>query len=111
LQAGYYADPSLALLNIIRATEDYTATPFRFICLGVHVSIIPVVSFTGIRILSSVPTRVTVAPAFCVRAQWRLVAVDASLVIGGPEDPEPDDDDDDELDPEPAPDPEPPIDD
>jgi hypothetical protein len=79
----YHADPSLTPLNIVRGTETYASTVFRFICLGVSLEPVrELVSWSGVRIISSAPTRVTVAPAFLVTARWRLVAIDTSLAIG-----------------------------
>jgi hypothetical protein len=91
LQLAYYAAPSLAPLNIVRGTETYAATAFRFIVLDVHVSIRPVVAWSGLRVISTFLTRVNIVPAFAVTARWHLVAIDTSLVIGGPppEDPPP----------------------
>jgi hypothetical protein len=79
----YHADPSLTPLNIVRGTETYAATVFRFICLGVTLEPVrELVSWSGVRVIATVPTRITVAPAFLVTARWRLVAVDTSLTIG-----------------------------
>ena len=91
LQLAYYNAVGLAPLNIVRGTETYAATPIRFVVLDVHVSIEPVVAWSGLRWISSVLTRVNIAPAFAVKARWHLVAIDTSLVIGGPppEDPPP----------------------
>ena len=91
LQAAYYAAVGLAPLNIVRGTETYAASNFKFIVLDVHVSIRPVVAWSGLRVISSVLTRVNVAPAFAVTARWHLVAIDTTLTIGGPTpEPEPD---------------------
>jgi hypothetical protein len=90
LQLFYYAAPGLAPLNIVRGTETYALTAFRFIVLDVHVSIEPVIAWTGLRVIASVLTRLNIAPAFAVKARWHLVAIDTSLVIGGPPPPEED---------------------
>ncbi|MFN7318640.1 MAG: hypothetical protein ACK5S6_03920 [bacterium] len=79
----YHADPSLAPLNIVRGTETYAATSIRFVCLGVTLEPVrEIVSWSGLRVISSVLTRVTVSPAFLVTARWQLVAIDTSLAIG-----------------------------
>ncbi len=79
----YHADPSLTPVNIVRQTEGYAATDIRFVCLGVTVEPVrELISWSGLRIISTVLTRVTVAPAFLVTARWRLVAIDTSLAIG-----------------------------
>lgn len=79
----YHADPSLTPVNIVRQTETYASTAIRFICLGVTLEPVrEMVSWSGLRVISTVLTRVTVAPAFLVTARWRLVAIDTSLAIG-----------------------------
>ena len=71
LMADYYVEPSLAQRNIVRVTEDYTASSFRFIILGVNVRIESKIFYTGIRFAG----RVNVAPAHCVIARWRVIAI------------------------------------
>lgn len=71
LMADYYDSPTLATINIIRGTENYAATPFRFLILGVHVEIVSKVYWQGLRFSG----RVSVSPAYCVIARWRMVAV------------------------------------
>ena len=90
LQLAYYAAPGLAPLNIVRGTETYAATAFRFVVLDVHVSIEPLVSWTGLRVIASILTRLNIAPAFAVKARWHLVAIDTRLELGGPPPPEED---------------------
>jgi len=81
--ATYHADPSLSPVNIIRQTETYALGVFRFIVLGVDpLPTQPCVSWSGLRIVSSFVTRVTLTPAFKVQARWRIVAIDTSLAIG-----------------------------
>jgi hypothetical protein len=90
LQLAYYNAPTLAPLNIVRGAETYAATTIRFVVLDVHVSIEPLVAWSGLRIISSLLTRVHIAPAFAVKARWHLVAIDTALEIGGPvPDPDP----------------------
>lgn len=72
LMATYYASPSTAQVNIIRGTEDYSASAFQFVLLGVMVSIESNVAWTGLRASG----RVSVAPAHNVIARWRLIAVE-----------------------------------
>jgi hypothetical protein len=71
LMGTYYSFPSTSLLNIVRGTEDYTATDYRFVVLGVMVSIVPNVAWTGIRAAG----RVSLSPAFSVVARWRMIAI------------------------------------
>jgi hypothetical protein len=71
LMADYYVEPTLTPRNIIRGTEDYTASDFRFVILGVHVEIQSKVYWQGLRSSG----RVSVAPAHCVTARWRVIAV------------------------------------
>jgi len=81
--ATYHADPSLSPVNIIRRTETYALGSFRFVVLGVDpLPTKAVVSWDGIRLISSVATRVYLSPAFRVQARWRIVAIDTSLAIG-----------------------------
>lgn len=84
LMADYYAEPTLTPYNIIRGTENYAATNFRFVVLGVEVAIVPQIYWSGIRTISTVLTRVQVSPAFRVVGKWRLVAIDTSLELTDP---------------------------
>jgi hypothetical protein len=72
LMADYYVYPSITPRNIIRGTEDYSASDFRFVVLGVNVEIQSKVSWQGLRSSG----RVNVSPAHCVTARWRMIAVE-----------------------------------
>lgn len=90
LANNYTAAVSLNLHNIIRLTEDYAATVWRFMIINVDV--MPIASnihWYGRR--SGVPTSLT--PAYCVEAIWTLVAIDTSLILGDPTPPPPEDPD------------------
>ena len=84
LSNAYQQGPSLNNVNIIRGTENYSTTNWRFIVLDVETVIEPNVSWLGIRGSS----QVVLTPAFCVKAQWRLVAVDITVDAGPEPDPE-----------------------
>ena len=71
LMADYYVEPSLTPRNIVRGTETYAASVFKFVILGVHVEIKSKVYWQGLRSTG----RVNVSPAHCVVARWRMIAV------------------------------------
>lgn len=81
LAHSYTAAVSLNLHNIVRLTETYASTVWRFMIINVDV--MPIASkvyWYGRR--SGVPTSLT--PAYCVEAIWTLVAIDTSLILGDP---------------------------
>jgi len=63
----YKSEPSLTPRNIVRGTVDFTSSAIRFVVIGVESSIEPAISWQG--------PRGYVAPAFLVRARWRLIGV------------------------------------
>lgn len=81
LAHSYTAAVSLNLHNIVRLTETYASTVWRFMIINVDV--MPISSnvyWYGRR--SGVP--VSLNPAYCVEAIWTLVAIDTSLILGDP---------------------------
>ena len=72
LMADYYVEPSLTPRNIIRGTETYLASAFKFVIIGVQVEIQSKVFWQGLRFAG----RVNVSPAHCVKARWRMIAVE-----------------------------------
>lgn|SRR5574343_718092 len=71
---AYHSDPSMTPVNIIRGTVDYSTSDYQFIVLDVKVEIEPVVSWYGVHSGSLV----AIAPAFLVKATWKIVAIDTT---------------------------------